>query len=428
MFNNNQIFNIDMQTMIVESLFCKDIISRCDKILLPEYFNKDLQAYIKLIKEFYRTHHDALPEPIIKSYINSNYSKTNLTETQKKGLLDIIEKFCKHSAIRKTINETTDMLEIGDYGEIERRMREAVAVSLQTDAGISYYDPEQTGIRLSYMDSVKPEQTGYKDLDEVFDGGIGRKEMLLVLAKSGGGKSLFMLNISHNFVMRGYNVLYITLELAEYIVMQRYDSIITGLHKTELSENKNTIISKVTENISKGYGKFYVKRLPQSVTSANDIRNCIRNYEIETKFTPDVIVVDYLDIMASNSGTNNDNLFIKEKYIAEELREVFHDFNAIGITASQYNRSAHTTNSEELSHANIAGGISKINTSDNCIALWQTAEEKTRCEYIVKVLKARNSGGVDKTLRLSVNPKSLRISDHGFNNISAKSSLNVLHN
>lgn len=63
----------------------------------------------------------------------------------------------------------------------------------------------------------------------------------------------------------------------------------------------------------------------------------------------------------------------------------------------------------DMSH--IAGGISKINTADNVIAILTTDALRENGEYQLQFLKTRSSSGVGSRLYLSYNTNSLRIFD-----------------
>ena len=125
---------------------------------------------------------------------------------------------------------------------------------------------------------------------------------------------------------------------------------------------------------------------------------------------PDYIVLDYMDIMTSNQVISAENMFVKDKYIAEEIRSAGNDYNAVMVTASQLNRSSHETDLSDLGHAQIAGGISKINTADNLIAIIQDEKMRAMKQYMLKLLKTRSSGGVGSYVNLDIDPVSLIIS------------------
>ena len=80
------------------------------------------------------------------------------------------------------------------------------------------------------------------------------------------------------------------------------------------------------------------------------------------------------------------------------------------ITASQLNRGAQNIESlDELNQGHIAGGISKINTTDNMVAILQTPQMKARNEMVFKMLKTRSSGGVGSYFIMKFDPVSLRL-------------------
>jgi hypothetical protein len=121
-------------------------------------------------------------------------------------------------------------------------------------------------------------------------------------------------------------------------------------------------------------------------------------------------VVDYLDLMASCQQISAENTFIRDKYIAEELRALANDYNMLMITASQLNRGAQLLeNIEDLGQAHMAGGISKVNTADNLVAIIQTPQMKARGEMMYKLLKTRSSNGVGNYFMMSFNPVTLVI-------------------
>jgi replicative DNA helicase len=156
-------------------------------------------------------------------------------------------------------------------------------------------------------------------------------------------------------------------------------------------------------------GKLFIKRMPESTTNANHIRAYLKEFEMAHCFLPDVIVLDYMDLMTSNQKISAENLFVKDKYVAEELRSIGNEYNLLMVSASQMNRAA--IGADDIDQSNIAGGLSKINTCDNLIAIIQTEAMKAAGEYMLKLVKTRNSGGVGKFLMLRWNPISLRVTD-----------------
>lgn len=122
-----------------------------------------------------------------------------------------------------------------------------------------------------------------------------------------------------------------------------------------------------------------------------------------------MLVVDYLDIMGTNSKISADNVFEKDKLASEELRNIGSEYNMFVVTASQQNRGA--VGQTDLNHSHIAGGLSKINTTDVYVSIIMTDSMRNSGEIAMQFLKTRSSDGVGKTIYLAWNGKTLRVTD-----------------
>ena len=227
-------------------------------------------------------------------------------------------------------------------------------------------------------------------------------------AQSGGGKSLFLQNLGVNWALAGLNVVYISLELSEQLISMRLDSMVSGYTTREIMKNMDDVDLKVRMK-GKGAGKFRVKYM-QSGINTNDIRVFLREYEIQSGVKVDALLVDYLDLMMPiNAKISPENLFVKDKYVSEELRNLAAERNMLLSTASQLGRAA--VEEIEYDHHHIAGGISKINTSDNVIGIFTSNAMRERGRYQVQFMKTRSSSGVGSKVDLKFNPDTLRIED-----------------
>jgi len=163
--------------------------------------------------------------------------------------------------------------------------------------------------------------------------------------------------------------------------------------------------------IGKKSGAFQVKYMPTG-KNANDLRAYIKEYEIKTGKKLDVVLVDYLDLMHPNAvKISAENLFVKDKYVSEELRNLAMELNTVFVTASQLNRSS--VEEIEFDHSHISGGISKINTADNLIGIFTSRAMRERGRYQIQLMKTRSSSGVGQKIDLEFDVDSLRIRDLG---------------
>lgn len=255
---------------------------------------------------------------------------------QREAFLDQIEEFCKNRALADAVLSAPELIAKGNYGEVEKRVRDAILVGLSSDIGLDYFaNPRERLLRIK--NSNGQVTTGWKSVDKLLYGGINRKEITIFAAGSGGGKSVTMQNMGVNFARGGLNVVYISLELSEEMISKRLDSMVSGVATNEIFHKLDDVEIKVLQ-AGKKSGNIHVKQLPQGSTS-NDLRVYLKNYEIGTGQKCDLLLVDYLDLMfPNNKKIDVSNLYIKDKFVTEELRGLAVERNMFLATASQLGR------------------------------------------------------------------------------------------
>ena len=252
--------------------------------------------------------------------------------------------------------------------------------------------------------------TGWPCLDGKLYGGFNRGELQIFAGGSGSGKSLFMQNLAANWMQMGLNGVYVTLELSEQLTAWRIDSMVTDVATRDVFKNIDDVELKVKMSAKKS-GKFYIKYMPAQST-VNDIRSYIKTLQMEKGIKVDFLCIDYLDLlMPVSTKVSPSDLFIKDKYVSEELRNLAKELNVLFVTASQLNRSA--VEEVEFDHSHISGGISKINTADNVFGIFTSRSMRERGQYQIQLMKTRSSSGVGQKIDLSFNVETLRIFDDG---------------
>lgn len=226
---------------------------------------------------------------------------------------------------------------------------------------------------------------------------------------SGAGKSVFLQNLAVNWADMGLNVVYISLELSEKLCAMRLDAMIADYGTNEVMKNIDDVAMRVGAFQKRKKGNICIKQMPNGCT-ANDVRAYIKEFEVQKGVTVDAILLDYLDLcMPMSVKVSPSDMFVKDKYVSEELRNLAVDLNILFVTASQLNRASHEE--VEFDHSHISGGISKINTADNVIGIFVTPTMKENGRYQIQFMKTRSSSGVGSKVDLKFSVKSLRISD-----------------
>jgi hypothetical protein len=219
-----------------------------------------------------------------------------------------------------------------------------------------------------------------------------------------------MMNIALNWLQQGLSGVYITLELSEELTSLRTDAMLTQMSTKDIRKDIDTTTMKVML-VGKKSGQYRVKGLPAQ-SNINDIRSYIKEVQIQTGIRVDFMMIDYLDLLMPVSAKVSPNdLFVKDKYVSEELRNLAKELGILMVTASQLNRSA--VEEIEFDHSHISGGISKINTADNVFGIFTSRAMRERGRYQIQCMKSRSSTGVGMKVDLEYNIETMRITDPG---------------
>ena len=401
--------DVNKQRLMIEYLISSpDTYARCAGIIKTDYFDPEVKNSVAFITKYYEKYNTTPDLEQIKAETGLVFKKrdTEFDVDKLDYCANEIETFCKQRAMEKAILDSVPLIEEGKYGKINDLIEEALMVSLKKDLGVCYFDDVEE--RLTRMLENPPtHSTGWKEVDDALFGGISRKELLLVAANSGGGKSITLSNLGYNFSEMGKVVLYISLELDKDIVAQRYDTMFTGIGRKDWQKHTKEIITTVTSK-KESHGRMDIVHLPAG-TTAIGIRAYLKEYMLRFKITPDLLIVDYLDEMGSNEGISSENIFEKDKACASQLRQIGVDFEMFTATASQLNRSA--VGATHHDHSQIAGGISKINIADVYWKIIQTDVQKLNGEITFIFQKSINSDGNGRVIELKWDGRRLRILD-----------------
>lgn len=247
----------------------------------------------------------------------------------------------------------------------------------------------------------------------VYDLAIGHDEHRYYtngICSHNSGKSIFLQNQALNWVAEGLNVIYITLELSETLVNERLEAMLTQFATRDLIRNADKAALKIAKFNKVARGDLRVKKFPEAGTTANTIRAYMKEYQIKTGKRPDALVIDYLDLMyPNNTKIDISNLFTKDKYVSEEMRAIGGEWDIPVATASQLNRQS--VDAQEFDHSHISGGISKIQSCDNAMAIRTSITMRQNGYYEIQLLKTRSSSSVGQTLKLAYDNDCMRLTD-----------------
>jgi replicative DNA helicase len=407
----NKEYTRELQQLFLEMML-QDATSyvRVQNIYNPENFDRSLRAVAEFLKKHSEDHKTLPTYEQIRATTGVELKPVpELNEGHYEWFMNEFEQFTRRQELERAILKSADLLEKGDYDPVEKLIKDAVQISLTKDMGTDYFaDPKARIDR--YFNSGGQVSTGWPQLDRLLYGGFSRGELNIFAGGSGSGKSLVMMNIALSWLQAGLSGVYITLELSEELTSLRTDAMLTGTGTKDIRKDIDTTTMKV-RLVSKKAGQYRVKALPAQST-VNDIRSYLKEVQIQTGIRVDFVMVDYLDlVMPVSVKVNPNDQFIKDKYVAEELRNLAKELGILLVTASQLNRSA--VEEVEFDHSHIAGGISKINTADNVFGIFTSRQMRERGRYQIQCMKSRSSTGVGQKIDLEYNIETMRITDPG---------------
>ena len=404
-------YSVEVQRLFLE-IIMQDAQSfvRVQNIYNSENFDRSLRSAAKFIQE-HADKHKTLPDrKQVRAVTSVGLEEIpDLNDGHLDWFMEEFEGFTRRQELERAILKSADLLEKGNFDPVEKLIKDAVQISLTKDLGTDYFDDPRARL-MALKNNNGQNSTGWPALDRLLYGGFNRGELQIFAGGSGSGKSLFMQNLAVNWAQAGLNGCYITLELSEGLCSMRIDSMMTNTSAKEIFKDIDTVEMKV-KMMQKKAGALQIKYMPAQST-VNDIRAYLKELQVKTGKRVDFLCVDYLDlIMPVSAKVSPNDLFVKDKYVSEELRNLAKELNVLFVTASQLNRAA--VEEIEFDHSHISGGISKINTADNVFGIFTSRAMRERGRYSLQLMKTRSSSGVGMKVDLEFDIESLRIRDLG---------------
>lgn len=337
-----------------------------------------------------------------------------ITKVDPVWLLDKTEKYLKTQSCHLAVMESLSILD-GENKKLTPEaipdiLKDALSISFNNDIGHDYIEDSEA--RFEFYHKVEQRiPFRLKALNDVTDGGLPRKSLLVPVAPTGVGKSMFMTDWAAFLMTAGYSVLYITLEMAEERIAERIDANLMDLTMSDLKVcPKNVFDSKINAMKRNPLGRLKVKEYPPGTFNANHLRFLLQDLKNKQEFVPDVIMVDYLNLMASYRMKDAGNTYVYIKAVAEELRGVAMETNSLAVSPTQTNRNGNGATDFELNEVSESFGIAM--TADMMFGMISTPELDEMGHMRIKQLKNR-FGDINKpsSFVVAVNRAKMQIRD-----------------
>ena len=311
------------------------------------------------------------------------------------AVLEKLIEFGKQQALVNATLQAADKLSRGDR-ELRSLFDEAALVGEDLiDIGVDYKgDAEE---RLAwYRDPSLQEadliRTGIPHLDAMLDGGIARGELGVFLAPPKRGKTTTLINVGFGALtaVHRYNVAHYSLEMDQDKVSRRYDDRLMGdrvkFRRSDPERYATALGTRIRRAVR---GKLFVKSYATRSASVSKIRSHL-SLLAARGFRPDLILVDYADIMKPERRLGE--MRHEQAGIYEDLRQLAGEFNAAVWTGSQASRGA--LEKEIITIDDFAEAFEKAAIVDAAIAFCQTNDERIerRCRLFGAALRNQEDG------------------------------------
>lgn len=350
-----------------------------------------------------------------KNFIDPKFNAWVLSNRLKVGTVDIID-------------ETRNLDNISDFekavdaaNRIKFIVDEMSSTNFIQDDDIgSDFDDVESHIQDTSKFKVR---SGFETIDHMLGGGWDIQTLNVIMAETNNGKSLWMQNFAVKGANLGYNVLYITLEMSERKVMKRLGSMrlkipINDYDKVskdiELIRRKIESLKSLNEGdlFDKKIGKIITKFWAAGTATVGDFDNYIQRLKDKKDIKIDLVIVDYITLVAGVKGAMTDNLYTKGKHLAEGLRAIGAKYKCPVITGVQVAKDA--WNSSDITLESVPESKAIAETADTFFCIIRTEEMKRQNIFRFKLLKQRDGDFLKSQVKINLNPTYLTLENDIF--------------
>lgn len=224
-------------------------------------------------------------------------------------LLDKLTYFAKVQAVKVAFHKSLERMTEAPEDEktwafVYEQMREAMLVDRSYEPGLEYFMNIEEMFR-RMQDSMTGKDrftTSFESIDNALTGGgLFHGQIGAWIAMPGSGKSLALSKASVANILLGHKVLYLTMELDELGVSQRFTSQFAKIDINILNQAKDEVIRTIDE-FKKGKddpNQLIIKQFPGGQLDVNGIRAFHAQLGLRG-WKPDLIVVDYVGEMKND--------------------------------------------------------------------------------------------------------------------------------
>jgi len=386
-------YGISFQTKVLSALLTdKPFLQNINDVLTEDYFpNVSHKWIINEVLKYYGKYHTNPTMDVLKvemKRIDNEVLQLSIKEQLKEAYRSSDESdltyvkqefanFCKNQQLKRALLSSVDLLKAGDYDSIRSLVDSALRSGQDKNIGHEYNKDTESRYR---EEDRTPIPTPWDKFNEILQGGLGEGDFGLIFGNPGGGKSWSLIAMGAYAVKCGFNVIHYTLELGEGYIGRRYDAYFTKIPVDKLKFNREKVITSTSDLP----GNLIIKEYPMGKASLSTIESHIKKC-IDLDFKPDLIIIDYVDLLSSKRTNRErkdeiDDIYMSTKGLARELKLPI-------WSVSQVNRAGAKDNIIEGDKA--AGSYDKIMIADFAMSLSRQKKDKVNGTGRFHIMKNR---------------------------------------
>ena len=414
--NNLNAYGVGFQIKVLSSLLThKEFLLNIQDVLSEEYFDNQAHKWvIKEILKYYQKYHTCPTMDVLKVELKKIDNevlqvsiKEQLREAYKSSDEDLkyveeeFSNFCKNQQLKKALLTSVDFLNAGDYDSIRTIVDNALKAGQDKNIGHEYNKDTESRYRENHRVVVP---TPFEPFNELLQGGLGDGDFGLIFGSPGGGKSWSLVALGGYAVKLGYNVLHYTLELGADYVGRRYDAYFTNIPVGDITKHKN----QVEEVVTQLEGQLIIKEFPTGKATISTIESHVKKC-IDLDFKPDLVIIDYVDLLRSKRKNGErkdeiDDIYISTKGLARELKLPI-------WSVSQVNRAG--AKDDIIEGDKAAGSYDKMMVTDVAISLSRKRQDKVNGTGRFHIMKNRyGMDGMTYSVKVDTSTGHFDVSTH----------------
>jgi len=394
-------FAADFQVQIL-ALLLRDnsFLKKNVNIIDPSYFDNPLFAQFAKLAIEYCHQYDTVPSKAVipellvitaespQALLYASIYELDLSDAE--FIADRVVKFAKFQAVKRQLKLSEKLLANEQYDYIEKGLVEALHTGdMHHNSAHSFFDNVE-----GLIDGLSEENlariivpTCIREIDDALNGGARVGDLNIVMGVPGSGKSVFLTNAAHGALFYQKNVLYLSMEMSVADVEARLASRISGVEISKLVESKDEVLQKIRDR-GIHMGEMRTQFWPAGTPTTSDIRTLIEHLIRVDGFKPDLVLVDYLELMRVPGNTDGD--YVGQGIIGKELKGMAAEHSFALWIATQAKRGAMAKT--HLKMDDKADSFKVMQDADVVLGLKRNEDNIALSTIDVSFAKLRHSG------------------------------------